>query len=520
MKSQRDKILIVDFGSQYTQLIARRLRELGVYTEIASPENYTEEMSKQMPKGVILSGGPSSIEGHNFAFGLKEHPHETPLLGICFGMQLLNAEHKGTVRPLKQGEYGKQQISLDSRSALFHHLSSEESVWMSHGDSVEELSPNFKTIAKSRDGMVAAIEHRNFPFFGVQFHPEVTHTPNGEKLLRNFTEICGCQKDWSIENYIEQAVERIREQVGNSRVISLVSGGVDSTAATLLCHKALGPENVHALHINTGLMRACESEEVIEMLEQHGFTNLVFVDASQIFLTALQGVSSPEKKRQIIGDLFMEILDEEMKKIDALAGKTYLCQGTLYTDLIESGKGVGKHAKVIKSHHNVNPPFVEKKRREGLIIEPNDKIFKDEVRKVCEALEVPRHLTWRHPFPGPGLAIRIMGDVSRERITVLQKADRIYLDEIEQGGIYDEIWQAFAVLLPISTVGVMGDNRTEGHVIALRAVTSKDGMTAECYPFPFHLLERAANRIVNEIPSINRVVYDVTSKPPATIEWE
>lgn len=515
-----DTIIILDFGSQYTQLIARRVRELGVYTEILPPETPMDAIMERSPKGVILSGGPGSTHLDTLSCDPKIVSASIPVLGICYGMQLLNTLHKGTVSPSHAGEYGKQQISLHSSEGLFKGLSANQRAWMSHGDSIHQLAEGFAVTAESDGGHVAAIQHRTQPIYGVQFHPEVTHTEHGREMLGNFLEICQCSRNWSLSQYMTSMKEEIRKQVGNGKVISLVSGGVDSTAATFLCFDALGADKVIPLHIDTGLMRAGESEEVCKLLKEHGMHNLEFVDASQEFLDALKGVTDPEKKRTIIGDLFIHILDREFAKLENADERTYLCQGTLYTDLIESGKGVGKHADVIKSHHNVNPPVVQRKREQGLIVEPNSKIFKDEVRKLCEEMGVPHHLAWRHPFPGPGLAIRILGEVTEDRLKALRRADQIYLEEITKAGLYDEIWQAFACLLPVSTVGVMGDKRTVGQVVALRAVNSVDGMTADFSPLPMDLLSKISTRIINEVPAVNRVVYDITSKPPGTIEWE
>ncbi len=515
-----EPILILDFGSQYTQLIARRIRELGVFTEILPPETPFEEINQYKPKGIILSGGPGSIHKNPVSCDPKIVSSPLPVLGICYGMQLLNTLHNGSVTPSISGEYGKQSIKLIDKNGIFKGLQSDQVAWMSHGDSIYELAKSLMVTAVSRSGLVAAIQHGTLPQFGVQFHPEVTHTKEGIHILDNFLKICRCKQNWSLSNYIENIKTQIRDQVGKGQVISLVSGGVDSTAATLLCFEALGSEKVIPLHINNGLMRANESEEVCTLLKKHGMSNLHYINASQEFLKALKGIVEPEKKRVIIGDLFMQILDRELKKLNSSKERTFLCQGTLYTDLIESGKGTGQHADVIKSHHNVNSPIVQQKRDAGLIVEPNKKVFKDEVRKVCRELGVPRSLTSRHPFPGPGLAIRILGEITEKRLDTLRHADQIYLEEIIQAGYYDQIWQAFACLLPISTVGVMGDKRTTGNVIALRAVSSVDGMTADFSPLPMDLLGRISTRIINEVASINRVVYDVTSKPPGTIEWE
>ncbi|MEC7839508.1 MAG: glutamine-hydrolyzing GMP synthase [Chlamydiota bacterium] len=515
-----EHIAILDFGSQYTQLIARRLREMNVYTEILSPDTDLTTIKASSPKGIILSGGPGSTHSQTFNFDENILNSDIPILGICYGMQLMNTLCEGSVSSIGRGEYGKQFLSVDSRAAIFRGLADSELVWMSHGDSVENLSPHFHSIANSTDKVIAAIAHKTRPHFGVQFHPEVSHTPNGCQIINNFVEICRCSRDWNMENYIESIKHEIKEQVGDGRVVSLISGGVDSTASTLLCYEALGKERVFPIHIDNGLMRKGESESVVKLLKEHGITNIDFVDASDRFLDALKGVTDPEEKRRIIGNLFIEILEKEIEKFDTHDGKTFFCQGTLYTDLIESGKGCGNNAAVIKTHHNVNPPIVEAKRKQGLIVEPNKHIFKDEVRMVCESLGVPHVLAWRHPFPGPGLAIRIIGEIQKERLEMLREADEIYLEEIRKAGWYDKIWQAFAILLPVSTVGVMGDKRTQGNVIALRAVSSKDGMTADFSEVPYEILGRVSTRIINEIPGINRVVYDVTSKPPGTIEWE
>lgn len=513
-----DTIYIVDFGSQYTQLIARRIRELGVYTEVVAPE--TPSSTLQKGKGIILSGSPHSTEQSKFAFDPATLSLPHPILGICYGMQLLTVLNDGVVEHIGRGEYGAQKISLSATSHLFRGLQEREKVWMSHGDSIQKIGHSFIPIAHSEDGIIAGVQHTEKPHFGVQFHPEVTHTENGSTILENFVSLCSCTKSWTVKNQIEAVKEDIRKQVGCGQVISLVSGGVDSTVATLLCNEALGSDRVHPLHIDTGLMRKGESEEVCALLRDHGLTHLRFIDASHEFIGALKGVSDAEEKRRIIGSLFIEILEREMELIDSSHHRLYFCQGTLYTDLIESGKGCGNHAAVIKTHHNVNPPIVQKKREEGLIVEPNSQLFKDEVRAICKALKVPHHLAWRHPFPGPGLAIRILGDVTPERVETLREADAIYMDEITKAGLYDKIWQAFAVLLPVKAVGVMGDSRTEGDAIALRAVNSHDGMTAEVYPMAHDLLARISTRVINEVSAVNRVTYDITSKPPGTIEWE
>ncbi len=512
-----DKIIILDFGSQYTQLIARRIREMRVLAEIHPPDLSTLPLGT---KGLILSGSPSSVEEKSFAFSADLLQPSLPILGICFGMQLMNTLHQGTVARFEKGEYGKQSISLLPDSPLFKGLAEEETVWMSHRESIHQIAPCYTPIAHSKEGIIAAFEHREHPHFGIQFHPEVTHTPSGNQMLKNFIQMCQCSQSWTLENYYKCIQEEIREKVKNGTIISLMSGGVDSTAATVLCMHALGPERVLPLHIDTGLMRENESASVKQLLEEQGMNHLTLIDASKEFLSAIQGMTDPEEKRHTIGDLFIKILNREMEKLNLDEEKTLICQGTLYTDLIESGKGCGKNAAVIKSHHNVNAPIVEKKRQQGLIIEPNAGLFKDEVRHLCEILNLPRKLVWRHPFPGPGLAIRILGEVTEDRLQALRLADQIFLEEIENAGLYDQIWQAFALFLPLKSVGVMGDGRFTGHVIALRAVTSCDGMTADFFSFPHEFLSRVSSRIVNEVSGISRVVYDITSKPPGTIEWE
>ncbi len=504
-----EKVAILDFGSQYTQLIARRIRELGVFTEIYAPETPVQTIINSSTKGVILSGSPESAHDERFTVDPTLFQIELPLLGICFGMHLMNHHGEGSAQHLGRGEYGKQTIHLQEKSPMFADLEESQVVWMSHGDSIDSLATGYTVVAQSQDGLVAAMQHTTLPRYGLQFHPEVAHTTHGKKILQNFLDLCACEKKWTVKNQIETIKAEIREQVGEAHVVSLVSGGVDSTLSTLLCVEALGADRVHSLHVDTGLMRYKESEQVLKMFE-----NIRFVDASERFFDALKGISEPEEKRKRIGDLFMHILDEEIATMDRDA---YFCQGTLYTDLIESGKGV---ADTIKSHHNVNTPVVQRKREEGLIVEPNALFFKDEVRLLCEELGVPEKMAWRHPFPGPGLAIRIIGEVTPERVEMVRQADRIFLEEIDKAGMYRKIWQAFAVLLPVSSVGVMGDKRTEGEVIALRAVDSSDGMTASCHPLPYQILEATSSRIVNEVVGVNRVVYDVTAKPPGTIEWE
>lgn len=515
---REETLAILDFGSQYTQLIARRIRELGVFCEIYPGDISWKELEKKKPRGVILSGGPGSVSGNILEYDAEIFSHNLPLLGICFGMQLLNQHYKGQVSPLPQGEYGRQKIVIEGDAPLFQDLPVEQIAWMSHGDSVKALSKEVKAIAKSESGIIAALQHLTKPQFGLQFHPEVTHSEKGKAILCNFIRLCQCSGSWTLQNYIQEAEEKIRSQVKQGNVVSLVSGGVDSTVATTLCFQALGKEKVIPIHIDSGLMRKNESKEVVAFLKKEGMDHLIFIDASKQFLQALKGVEAPEEKRKRIGELFISILEKELEKV--VSSRTYICQGTLYTDLIESGKGCGKSAAVIKSHHNVNPPLIRQKREEGLVVEPNSGIFKDEVREVGRLLGIPDPLLWRHPFPGPGLAIRIMGEVTKERLERLRQADSIYQEELEKAGLMRAIWQAFCVYLPVKTVGVKGDSRFEGDVICLRAVQSLDGMTADIYPFYFPVLEQVASRICNEVEGICRTVYDLTSKPPGTIEWE
>lgn len=520
MAELNPQIAILDFGSQYTQLITRRIREKKIPSKIYSPNTPLAQLLNEGVKGIVLSGGPGSVSEGTFDFHSDILNSDLPILGICYGMQLMNFLANGSVKKETIGEYGKKQIHPNHSSPLFSSCKPAEWVWMSHGESIVKLAPSFRSIAKSDDGLIAAIEHQTKPQFGLQFHPEVSHTPMGDDLLEKFLGLCQCSFSWTMHNYLEVIKRRIHDQVKSGRVVSLISGGVDSTVATCACFAALGKDRVYPLYIDTGLMRKGETEEVETLLNSLGMSHLICVDAKNEFLHALKGITEPEEKRHIIGSLFIEILEREIKKLNQSNELTYLCQGTLYTDLIESGKGCGKHAAVIKSHHNVNPPVVEAKRKAGLLIEPNSEIFKDEVRKLAEELGIPENMIWRHPFPGPGLAIRILGEVTEAKLETLRMADAIYIDEIKKANLYREIWQAFAVLIPARTVGVMGDQRTEGSVIALRAVGSTDGMTAHAFPMPYDVLEKVSSRIVNEVDGINRVVLDVTSKPPATIEWE
>jgi len=511
-------VLIIDFGSQVTQLIARRVREAGVYSEIVPFNRAEDALERLAPKAIILSGGPSSVT----EMGTPRAPEWVwtcglPVLGICYGEQTMVAQLGGAVEGGHAREFGRAEIEIVDDCALFSGVWSKGEtvqVWMSHGDRVMQLPEGFKPVAVSRGAPFAAIADEARKFYGVQFHPEVVHTPRGAELIANFVHrIAGLPGDWTMAHFRSSEIEKIRAQVGNERVISGLSGGVDSAVASVLIHEAIGNQ-LTCIFVDHGLLRAGEAEQVVSLFRETYNIPLVHVDASERFLTALAGVSDPEQKRKIIGGLFIDVFEEEARK---LGGASFLAQGTLYPDVIESVSFTGGPSVTIKSHHNVGglPERMNLK-----LVEPLRELFKDEVRELGRELGLPEAFIGRHPFPGPGLAIRIPGEVTVEKLEILRQADQIYLDEIRKAGLYDKIWQAFAVLLPVRTVGVMGDARTYDYVCALRAVTSTDGMTADYYDFSHDFLGRTATRIINEVNGINRVVYDITSKPPGTIEWE
>jgi GMP synthase (glutamine-hydrolysing) len=523
MTHPTDTILIVDFGSQVTQLIARRVREAGVYCEIAPFTTAEEAYLRMKPRGIILSGSPAGVPEE----GSPRAPQRLfdsglPILGICYGQQVMSHQLGGRVEPggaegERSGEFGRAFITVTEDCPLFDGLwkvGERHQVWMSHGDKVTEFAPGFRIVAISDGAPFAVIANDEQHYYGTQFHPEVAHTPDGARLIANFVRhICGCSGDWTMAAYRDTKIEEIRQQVGDGKVICGLSGGVDSAVAAVLIHEAIG-DQLTCVFVDHGLMRMGEAEQVVSLFRNSYNIPLVHVDASKDFLGGLKGVTDPEAKRKFIGAEFINVFEAEAKKI---GGADFLAQGTLYPDVIESVSFTGGPSVTIKSHHNVGglPERMNMK-----LVEPLRELFKDEVRQLGRELGLPDAFVGRHPFPGPGLAIRIPGEVTKERCDILRKADAIYLEEIRNAGLYDAIWQAFAVLLPVKTVGVMGDYRTYDSVCALRAVTSVDGMTADIYPFDAAFLSAVATRIINEVEGINRVTYDFTSKPPGTIEWE
>ena len=514
-----DRILIIDFGSQVTQLIARRVRESGVYSEIHPFNKVTEASIRDFdPKAIILSGGPASATEEDAPMAPQAlYEMGLPILGICYGQQIMVEQLGGKVHPSDHKEFGRAMVDVTEDCALFHNcwdVGGQEQVWMSHGDRAENLPDGFRVVGVSENAPYAAIANDDKKFYGVQFHPEVVHTPHGAKLLENFTHgVAGCGGDWTMAAFKDQEIAKVRAQVGDGKVICGLSGGVDSSVVAVLLHEAIG-DQLTCVFVDTGMMRQGEPEEVVGLFRDHYNIPLVHRDAADLFIDKLEGVSDPEKKRKIIGATFIDVFEEEANKV---GGADFLAQGTLYPDVIESVSFHGGPSVTIKSHHNVGG-LPERMNMD--LVEPLRELFKDEVRDLGRELGLPDHFVGRHPFPGPGLAIRLPGGITREKIDILQKADAVYLDEIRKAGLYNEIWQAFAVLLPVQTVGVMGDARTYDFVCALRAVTSTDGMTADFYHFDMEFLGRVTNRIINEVRGINRVVYDVTSKPPGTIEWE
>ena len=510
----KELILILDFGSQYTQLITRRIREAKVYSEIHQHSFPLEKIKLLKPSGIILSGGPMSvydkdspkIDSEIFNLGI-------PILGICYGLQLISHNFGGIVEPAEDREYGKAKIAIQSDTKILSGVKDDSVVWMSHGDLIAKMPNGFVINATTENTPICVVSNEEKEIYGLQFHPEVAHTEQGKIIIDNFLfNICGCSGNWTSANFIKSSISEIKSQVGESRVICALSGGVDSSVAAILMSEAIG-DNLICIHIDSGMMRKNESDNIIQMFKESYNLNLIHVDASEQFIMKLKGVSDPEQKRKIIGNTFIEVFEEESKKLGEIK---YLVQGTLYPDVIESVPVKGQSA-TIKTHHNVGG-LPEKMNLK--LIEPFRELFKDEVRAIGRELGLPPEFIGRHPFPGPGLAVRIIGDITEEKLEILREADQIFIDELRNFNLYHEIWQAFAVLLPVQTVGVMGDSRTYENVLALRAVTSVDGMTADWYPFKPEVLESASNKIIRNVPGINRVVYDISSKPPSTIEWE
>ncbi len=511
---QEELILIIDFGSQYTQLITRRVREASVFSQIHSHKITVDEVKSLSPAGIILSGGPMSV----YDEGSPQLDAEIlklgiPILGICYGLQIICRNFGGNVEPASDREYGKANLIVKSENELFNDVKKESVVWMSHGDYLTKLPDGFNVTAESDHSPICAIANTEKKIFGVQFHPEVNHTEEGKKIIHNFLfNICKCKADWTSQNFIQSKISEIKSLAGSSKVICALSGGVDSTVAAVLVKEAIG-DNLLCIHIDTGLMRKDESETISRMFTEQLKLNYVHLNESERFLSRLKDIVDPERKRKIIGNTFIEIFEEEAKKH---SDAKFLVQGTLYPDVIESVSVKGASV-TIKTHHNVGG-LPEKMNLK--LIEPFRELFKDEVRNVGRQLGIPEDFIVRHPFPGPGLAVRVLGEVSKERLDILKEADDIFISEIKNEGLYEKIWQAFAVLLPVNSVGVMGDSRTYENVLALRAVTSLDGMTADWFRFEHDFLSKVSNKIINKVRGVNRVVYDISSKPPSTIEWE
>ncbi|MBU4318151.1 MAG: glutamine-hydrolyzing GMP synthase [Proteobacteria bacterium] len=508
-------ILIIDFGSQYNQLIARRVRECKVYCHIETPDISLDTIRSLKPEGIILSGGPASIyEKNSPKIDKGIFDLNIPILGICYGLHYMVDALGGSVKRAKKREYGFAELNIKEPKDIFKGIASSTQCWMSHGDSIEKLPGGFSVTASTENTKVAAVQHDEKHFYGLQFHPEVNHTTLGKSMLNNFlTKICGCKKNWSMKSFARDAIAEVQETVGDKHVILGLSGGVDSSVAALLIHKAIGKQ-LTCIFIDNGLLRKNEGDKIKAVFKEKLNLNIRFIRAKNLFLSALSGVTDPEKKRKIIGKIFIDVFDAEAKKIK---NADFLAQGTLYPDVIESKSAFGGPTSVIKAHHNVGGLPKNMKLK---LVEPLKYLFKDEVRKLGAELGLSEDLVWRQPFPGPGLAVRILGEINTKRLNVLRNADEILIEEIKKAGFYRKLWQSFAVLLPIKSVGVMGDLRTFENVVAIRAVTSLDAMTADWAKLPHALLGVISNRIINEVDGVNRVVYDISSKPPSTIEWE